>query len=88
MAVMAKLRLEPAWREEFKRVDEAQSRDRSNRGLIEEPKRQASLRWRGDQGEARRIIDEQTHHYFHWTFVAGIAGFIVGLIVFGLTFLH
>jgi hypothetical protein len=85
---MAKLRLEPAWREEFKRVGEAQSRGASNRGLIEEPKRQTSLRLAGDQAEARRLIDEQTHHYLHWTFVAGVAGFIVGLIVFALTFLH
>jgi hypothetical protein len=85
---MAKLKLEAAWREESKRVGEAQSRGSRNRGHIEEPKRQTGLRWSGDQGEARRLLDEQTHHYFQWTFVAVVAAVIVGLIVFGLTFLH
>jgi hypothetical protein len=88
MAMMAKLRLEPAWREEFKRVGEAQSRGPSNRELIGEPKRQITFRWGGDQAGARRLRDQQTHHYFHWTFVAVVAAIIVGLIAFGLTFLH
>jgi hypothetical protein len=85
---MAKLKLEAAWREEFKRVGEAQSRGSSNRGLIEEPTGQIGFRWPGDQAEARRLLDEQTHHYFQWIFVAVVAAVIVGLIVFGLTFLH
>jgi hypothetical protein len=85
---MAKLKLEAAWREEFKRVGQAQSRGSSNRGHIEEPKRQISFRWPGDQAEARRLLEERTHHYFQWTFVAVVAAIIVGLIVFGLTFLH
>ena len=85
---MAKLKLEAGWREEFKRVGEAQSRDPSNCGLIEEPKRQISFQWRGDKAEARRLLDDQAHHYFHWTLVAIAAAVIVVLIVFGLTFLH
>ena len=82
---MAKLKLEASWREEFKRVDEAQSRDRSNGGLFEDPKRQASLRWRGDEA---RLRYEQTHHYFQWTSVAVVAAVIVSLVMIGLTFLH
>jgi hypothetical protein len=84
---MAKLKLEAAWREEFKR-GEAQFRDPGNGGLTEEPKGQVSLCWRGDEAEARRLLEEQTHHYFQWTSVAVVAALIVSLIVFGLTFLH
>jgi hypothetical protein len=83
---MAKLKLEPSWRDEFKRVGEAQSRDRSNRGFIEEPKSQTSLRWRGDEAESRRLQGE--HHYCQWTSVAVVAAVIVSLIMIGLTFLH
>jgi hypothetical protein len=85
---MAKLKLEASWGEEFKRASEAQSREPSNRGHIEDTKGQVGVRWRGDKAEAQRLVDEQTHHYFQWTAVAGVAAVIVSLIVFGLTFLH
>jgi hypothetical protein len=85
---MAKLKLEAAWGEEFKRVGEAEPRGPGNRGLIEEPKEQVSLRWGGDEAESRRLQDEQSHRYFQWTFVSVVAAVIVGFIVFGLTFLH
>jgi hypothetical protein len=85
---MAKLKLEASWREEFERVAGAQSRDPGSARLAEEPKGQTSLRWGGDAAESRRLLDEQTHHYFRWTFVAVAAAVIVALIAFGLTFLH
>jgi hypothetical protein len=53
-----------------------------------EPKRQAAFRWLGDEAEARRLREEQTHHYVRWTFVAAVAAAVVGLIGVGLTFLH
>jgi hypothetical protein len=83
---MAEPEVEAASRAEFKRVGEARFRDSLNRGL--EPKRQKKFRWWGDEGEARRLRDEQTYHYVRWTFVAAVAAVIVSLIVFGLTFLH
>jgi hypothetical protein len=85
---MAKLKLEAAWREEFKRVGETQFRNPRDVGLTEEPKGQMSLRWCGDEAESRRLREGQTHHYFQWTSVAVVAAVIVSLIVFSLTFLH
>jgi hypothetical protein len=85
---MAKLKLEAAWREEFKLVGETQFRDPRDGAPTEEPKRQVSLRWCGDEAESRRLLDEQTHHYFQWTSVAVAAAVIVSLIFFSLTFLH
>jgi ABC-type sugar transport system permease subunit len=85
---MAEPEVEAASRAEFKQVGEAQFRDSLNRGLFEEPKRQKKFRWWGDEGEARRLRDEQTYHYVRWTFVAAVAAVVVSLIVFGLTFLH
>jgi hypothetical protein len=79
---------EAAWRAELKRIGDAQFRDSLNGGLTEQPKQQKSFRWRGDQGEARRLRDEHTYHYVRWTLVAAVAAVIVSLIVFGLTFLH
>jgi hypothetical protein len=83
---MAKFELEEEWREEVRRLGEAQSRDPSNRGLFDEA--ESRIRSPGDQAEARRLLDQQTHHYFQWGFVAVLAAIIVGLIVFGLTFVH
>jgi hypothetical protein len=83
---MAKLKLEGSWREELKPVAAAQTRDPGS--ASEEPKGQTSLRWGGDEAESRRLLDEQTSHYFRWTFVAAVAAVIVSLIAFGLTFLH
>jgi len=80
---MAEPEVEAASCAEFKQVGEAQFRD-----LTEEPKRQKKFRWWGDEGQARRLRDEQTYHYVRWTFVAAVAAVIVSLIVFGLTFLH
>ena len=53
-----------------------------------EPKRQAAFRWLGDEAEARRLREEQTHHYVRWTFFAAVAAVIVGLIGVGLALLH
>jgi hypothetical protein len=38
--------------------------------------------------EARRLREEQTHHYVRWTFFAAVAAVIVGLIGAGLALLH
>jgi hypothetical protein len=85
---MAKLKLEAAWREKFTRIGAGQFRDPRDSGLTEEPKGLVSLPWAGDEAESRRLLDEQTHHYFQWTSVAVVAAVIVGLILFGLTLLH
>jgi hypothetical protein len=87
---MAEPEVEAAWRAEFKRIGETQLRDVLNSGVgfADEPKRQAAFRWLGDEAEARRLREEQTHHYLRWTFFAVIAVVIVGLIGVGLTLLH
>jgi hypothetical protein len=36
----------------------------------------------------QRLREESAHHYVRWTVLALIAAVIVGLIAFGLTFLH
>ena len=78
---MAEPEVEAAWRAELERVGE--DRDR-----VSETKRQAAFRWLGDQAEVQRLREESAHHYLRWTFLAVIAAAIVGLIAFGLTFLH
>jgi hypothetical protein len=85
---MAKLKLEGSWREELKPVAAAQSRDPGRAGPAGEPNGQTSLRWGGDEAESRRLLYQQTHHYFRWAFVAVVAAVIVAFIAFGLTFLH
>ena len=85
---MAKLKLEGSWREEFKRGSATQARDPGSAKFTEQPKGQTSLRWGGDEAESRRLLDERTHHYFRWTFIAVVAAVIVALIGFSLTFLH
>ena len=78
--------VEAAWRAEFKRIGETQVRDALD-SITDEPK-QAAFRWLGDEAEARRLREEQTHHYVRWTFFAAVAAVIVGLIGVGLTLLH
>jgi hypothetical protein len=56
--------------------------------ITDEPKRQAAFRWLGVEAEARRLREEQTHHYVRWTFFAAVAAVIVGLIGVGLALLH
>jgi hypothetical protein len=86
---VAESEVEAVWRAEFKRIGET-LRDVLNSGVgfADEPKRQAAFRWWGDEVEARRLREEQTHHYLRWTFFAVIAVVIVGLIGVGLTLLH
>ena len=87
---MAEPEVEAAWRAEFKRIGESQIRDalNSDDAFVDESKRQAAFRWLGDEAEARRLREEQTHHYVRWTFFAAVAAVIVGLIGVGLTLLH
>ena len=87
---MAEPEVEAAWRAEFKRIGVAQLRDALNggSGFTDEPKRQTAFRWLGDEAEAQRLREEQTHHYLRWAFFAAIAAVIVGVIGVGLTFLH
>jgi hypothetical protein len=75
---------------EFKRIGETPHRDGldGDSGFTDEPKRQAAFRWLGDEVEAQRLRDDQTHHYVRWTFFAAVAAVIVGLIAVGLTLLH
>ena len=84
---MAEPEVEAAWRAEFKRIGETQVRDALD-SITDEPKRQAAFRWLGDEAEARRLREEQTHHYVRWTFFAAVAAVIVGLIGAGLALLH
>jgi hypothetical protein len=84
---MAEPEVEAAWRAEFKRIGETQVRDALD-SITDEPKRQAAFRWLGDEAEARRLREEQTHHYVRWTFFAAVAAVIVGLIGVGLALLH
>ena len=87
---MAEPEVEAAWRVEFKRTGDRQLLSASNRasGFTNEPKRQASFRWLGDEAEGQRLREEQTHHYVRWTFFAAVAAVIVGLIGVGLALLH
>ena len=87
---MAEAEVEAAWRAEFKRIGEQQLRDtlNSGSGFTDELKRHAAFRWLGDEAEAQRLREEQTHHYVQWTLVATVAVVIVGLIGVGLTFLR
>jgi hypothetical protein len=87
---MAEPEVEAAWRAEFKRIGEKQLRDvlNSGVGIADEPKRQATFRWLGDEAEERQLREEKAYHYFRWTFFAAIAAVIVGLIGVGLTVLH
>ena len=75
---MAEAEVEAAWQTEFKRFDATEARGG--------PK--AAFRWSGDEAEARRLHEEQTHHYLQWTFVGASAAMIVGVIGVGLSFLH
>ena len=84
---MAEPEVEAAWRAEFKRIGETQVRDALN-SITDETKRQAAFRWLGDEAEALRRREEQTHHYVRWTFFAAIAAVIVGLVGVGLTLLQ
>ena len=81
---MAEPEVEPAWRAEFERVGEDNDRGSANG----ETKKRPAFRWLGDEAEVQRLREESTHHYLRWTFLAVIAAGIVGLIAFGLTFLH
>ena len=81
---MAEPDVEAAWRAEFERVSEDGNRGSANG----ETKKQPAFRWLGDQAEVQRLREESAHHYVRCTVLALIAAVIVGLIAFGLTFLH
>jgi hypothetical protein len=81
---MAEPEVEAAWRAESDRVGE----DGDRGSLSGETNRQPAFRWLGDEAEVERLREESTHHYLRWTLLAIIAAVIVGLIAFGLTFLH
>jgi hypothetical protein len=81
---MAEPEVEAAWRAEFERIGE----DGDGGSLSGEPKRRPAFRWLGDEAEVRRLREESAHHYVRWTVLALTAAVIVGLIAFGLTFLH
>jgi hypothetical protein len=81
---MAEPEVEASWRAEFERAGE----DGDRVILSGEIKKQPAFRWLGDEAEVQRLREESTHHYLRWTFLAVIAAVIVGLIAFGLTFLH
>ena len=59
-----------------------------NNLMADEPKRQDTFRWLGDEAETRRLREEKTHHYVRWTLIAAIAVVIVAFIGVGLTLLH
>jgi hypothetical protein len=81
---MAEPEVEAEWRAELERV----GGDRDSVSQSGETKRQPAFRWLGDEAEVQRLREESAHHYVRWTVLALIAAVIVGLIAFGLTFLH
>ncbi len=86
---MAEPEVEAAFRAEFKRIGETQLRETLNSGgFIDESKRQVAFRWLGDEAEARRLQEEQTHHYVRWSFFIAVAAVIAGLIAMGLALLR
>jgi hypothetical protein len=82
--------VEAAWRAEFKRSGATELRDAVNTGdgFTNELKRQAALRWLGDETKARRLQQEHTYHYLRWTFLIALAAVIAGLIAVGLALLR
>jgi hypothetical protein len=61
---MAEPEVEAASRAEFERSGVKELRDApSDDGLTDELKRQTAFRWLGDEAEAQRLQQEQTHHY-------------------------
>jgi hypothetical protein len=87
---MAEPEVEAAWRAEFKRSGATELRTAHNSagGFTDESKRQAAFRWLGDEAEAQRLQQEQTHHYVRWTFLVAVAAVIAGLIALGLSLLR
>jgi hypothetical protein len=79
---MADPEVEAAWRAEFKRIRETEAFHSGS----DDPK--TAFRWSGDEAEARRLLEEHTHHYLRWTFFGAVAVMIVGVIGVGLSFLH
>ena len=65
-----------------------QIRDALGGGGLADAKSQAAFRWLGDEAEARRLQQEQTHHYIKWTLLIAIAVVIAGLIALGLSALR
>ncbi len=82
---MAEPEVEAAWRAELERIGETQRHDAPKSGEL---KREAAFRWSGDEAQARRIQEEQAHHYLRWTFFAAVGAVIAGLIAEGLTLSH
>ena len=85
---MAEPEVEAAWRAEFERSGVTQIRDALGGGGLADEKTQAAFRWLGDEAEARRLQQEQTHHYIKWTLLIAIAVVIAGLIALGLSALR
>ena len=82
---MAEPEVEAAWRAEFERSGVTQIRDALGGGGVADEKTQAAFRWLGDEAEARRLQQEQTHHYIKWTLLIAVAIVIAGLIALGLS---
>ncbi len=86
---MAEPEVEAAFRAEFKRIGETELRETLNSGgLTDESEIQAAFRWLGDEAEARRLQEEQTHHYVRWSFFVAVAAVIASLIALGLALLR
>ncbi|MGO8925158.1 MAG: hypothetical protein ACLQF4_19740 [Xanthobacteraceae bacterium] len=71
---------EAAWRAEFERFGEEQTRSALSSGTFPEAKRQFAFRWLGDQETDRRVREKQTYKYTRWTFFAAVAAAIVGIV--------
>jgi hypothetical protein len=82
---MAEQEVEAAWRAELERIGETQHHDAPKLGEL---KREAAFRWSGDETQARRVQEEQAHHYLRWSFFAAVGAVIAGLIAEGSTLLH
>jgi hypothetical protein len=67
-----------AWRAEFERFGEEQTRYALESGLFPEPKRQFAFRWLGDQAVDRRLREKRIYEYVRWTFFAAVAAVVVG----------
>ncbi len=83
---MAEPEVEAAWRAELNRAGETSLT--SGGGFTGASKRPVGFCWSGDEAEARRLREEQTHHYVRWAFFVAVAAMIAFLIVAGVALLH
>jgi hypothetical protein len=83
---MAESEVEAAWRAELERIGEKQPSEALDSSSAS--KKQVAFRWLGDEIEARRLRQENTHHYVRWTYLVAVGAVIAILIAEGLAVLR